>query len=457
MSHERSVSALPHELEPETVWNVRMPEIRVGAHAVEELGHQLRSLGVGAGGRGLVVTDGTLAGLGHADRVTDAVEDAGFDVDVYDGCTREPSLADVKACLAFVREEGDASSGDRGASDGDGDGGSSGEDGGYDFYVGLGGGSCMDTAKATRAVVANGGAPLDYVAEPTGAGEELIESGAPLVLLPTTAGTGSEVSPVAILSVEEKEVKEGISSPDVRADAAVLDPTLTTSLPPEITARTAMDALGHAMEGYTTHAFDDLLRPADPADRPVYAGRTGFTELFSERAVELLSGNVRAAVNNGDDLAARTAMLKGALYGAIAGLTAGASLCHAMAYPVGNRYHTYHGETIAVLTPASTLGYNVASDPERFAALAELLGANTDGLGTRAAADRAREEFVRLQQDLGVLPSGLHGLAGITEDEVGWLAEQTVDTQQRLLRCNPRPVTAEDVAAVFRDALHNWE
>ncbi|MEF8888115.1 MAG: hydroxyacid-oxoacid transhydrogenase [Haloarculaceae archaeon] len=435
MSYDRSVSAEPHDLQPETVWNVRMPEIRVGRDAVRELPRQFEALGLD-GGRGLVVTDETLVALGHADRVVDHLEGAGLAVDVYDECSREPSVADVEDCLAYVRER---------------------EPDGYDFYLGLGGGSCMDTAKATRAVVANGGSPLDYVAEPTGAGEELTESGPPLVLLPTTAGTGSEISPVAILSVEKKETKEGISSPNVRADAAVLDPTLTTSLPPDITARTAMDALGHAMEGYTTHAFDDLLRPTDPADRPVYAGRTGFTELFSERAIELLSGNVRAAVNNGDDLAARTAMLKGALYGAIAGLTAGASLCHAMAYPVGNKYHTYHGETIAVLTPASTLGYNVASDPERFAALAELLGANTDGLGTRAAADRAREEFVRLQRDLGVLPSGLHELAGVEETEIAWLAEQTVDTQQRLLRCNPQPVTAEDVAAVFRDALHNWE
>jgi alcohol dehydrogenase class IV len=218
-----------------------------------------------------------------------------------------------------------------------------------------------------------------------------------------------------------------------------------------------MDALGHAMEGYTTHAYDDLLRPEDPADRPVYGGRTGFTELFSERAIELLSGNVRAVVNNGDDLAAREAMLKGALYGAIAGLTAGASLAHAMAYPVGNRYHTYHGETIAVLTPASTLGYNVASDPERFVGIADLLGADTGGMGPREAADLAREEFVRLQRDLGVLPSGLHELAGVTAEDVDWLAEQTVGTQERLLRCNPRPVTKDDVAGIFRDALYNWE
>ncbi|SDC60151.1 hydroxyacid-oxoacid transhydrogenase [Natrinema hispanicum] len=437
MSYERSVSASPHERMPETVWQIQMPEIRVGRGAASELGFQLEDLGVEDDARGLIVTDETLAELGHAGRVADHVEDTGFDVDVYDGSEREPSIEAVEECISFVREE-------------------MGTDG-YDFYIGLGGGSCLDTAKTTRAVVANGGEILDYVAEPTGSGETLTESGPPLVLLPTTAGTGSEISPVAILSVAEKEIKEGISSNNVRADAAVLDPTLTTSLPPDLTAKTAMDALGHAIEGYTTHRYDTLLRPEDPADRPVYAGRTGFTELFSEKAIDLLSSNVRRAVNNGDDLEAREAMLKGALYGAIAGLTAGASLCHAMAYPVGNKYHTYHGETIAVLTPASTLGYNVASDPERFATIAELLGADTDGLSTRTAADRAREEFVALQRDLNVLPSGLHDLAGITDDEIDWLAEQTVDTQQRLLRCNPRPVTKADVAEIFRDSLHNWE
>ncbi|QLG29478.1 iron-containing alcohol dehydrogenase [Halorarum halophilum] len=437
MNYERSVSAIPHELAPETVWNVEMPELRVGRGAIEELGAQLSALGVDEDARGLIVTDGTLVDLGHADRVADNVEAAGFVVDVYDGSEREPSIESVERCISFVREE-------------------LGEEG-YGFYVGLGGGSCLDTAKTTRAVVANGGEILDYVAEPTGEGEPLTDSGPPLVLVPTTAGTGSEISPVTILSVEEKNVKEGISSANVRADAALLDPTLTTTLPPELTARTAMDALGHAIEGYTTHAYDELLRPEDPADRPVYAGRTGFTEMFSERAIALLSGNVRKAVNNGDDLDARGAMLKGALYGAIAGLTAGANLCHAMAYPVGNNYHTYHGETIAVLTPASTLGYNVASDPERYARVAELLGANTEGLGTRAAADLAREEFLRLQRDLNVLPSGLHDLAGVTEDEIDRLARQTVDTQQRLLRCNPRPVTKADVVDVFEDALYNWE
>ena len=437
MSYHRSVSATPHELSPETVWEVQMPTICVGAKAVEELGYQLEQIGAESNQRGLIITDENLVSLGHVSRIVGEIEADGFEVDVFDSVEREPSISAINDCIEFVREE-------------------AGNDG-YDFYIGLGGGSCMDTAKATRAVVANGGNVLDYVAAPTGAGKALTQSGEPLVLLPTTAGTGSEISPVAILSVPEKNIKEGISSPHVRADAAVLDPTLTTTLPPDLTAKTAMDALGHAIEGYTTHRYDNLLRPEDPSDRPVYAGRTGFTEMFSEKAIELLSSNVRRVVNNGDDIAAREAMLKGALFGAIAGLTAGASLAHAMAYPVGNNYHTKHGETIAALTPASTLGYNVSSVPPRFARVAEMLGADTSGMSTHQAANAAREEFIELQRDLNVLPSGLHELAGITTDDISELAESTVNSQQRLLRCNPRPVSEEDVEEVFRNALHNWE
>ena len=437
MSYDRSVSAPTHELAPETVWNVRMPEIRFGRDATDELAFQLRDLGVSGDARGVIVTDQNLVDIGHAERVEDHLADAGFAVDVYDDSEREPSVEAAEDCIAFVRDE---TGGD-----------------GYDFYAGLGGGSCMDTAKVTRAVIANGGSPLDYVAEPTGEGRPLEASGDPLVLMPTTAGTGAEISPVAILSVPEKGTKEGISSNRVRADAAVLDPSLTTTLPPDLTAKTAMDALGHAIEGYTTHEYDSLLRAADPSERPVYAGRTPLTEMFSEKAIDLLSSNVRKAVHNGDDLEARENVLQGALFGAIAGLTAGASLCHAMAYPVGNRYHTNHGETIAVLTPASTIDYNSASDPARFAELAEMFDVDTTGTTNREAADALKEQYVQLQRDLNVLPSGLHELAGVTEDDVDRLASQTVETQQRLLRCNPRPVTEADVREIFLDALHNWE
>ncbi|WP_246985136.1 hydroxyacid-oxoacid transhydrogenase [Halorientalis marina] len=437
MSYDRSVSAEPHDPLPESVWAVQMPALRFGRGAADELDHQFRDMGVEPGADGLLVTDETLVDLGHAARVHETLSEAGFTIDRYTDVEREPSVAAIEDCVSVVRDE-------------------QGSDG-YDFYVGLGGGSVMDTAKATRAIIANGGGPLDYIAEPTGDGQPLEESGPPLVLLPTTAGTGAEISPLAILSVEEKNIKEGISSDHVRADAAVLDPTLTTTLPADLTAKTAMDALGHAIEGYTTHSYDSLLRPSEAADRPVYGGRTPFTEMFSEKAIRLLSGSVRQAVHNGDDLEARSNMLLGALFGAIAGLTAGANLCHAMAYPVGNRYHTFHGETIAALTPASTIGYNAGSDPDRYERIAELFGIDTTGMQAHEAADALKAEYIQLQQDLNALPSGLHELAGITEDDVRPLAEQTVETQARLLRANPRPVTADDVEDVFRDALHNWE
>ncbi|MDZ7745263.1 MAG: iron-containing alcohol dehydrogenase [Halobacteriales archaeon] len=220
-----------------------MPVIRVGAGAADELGYQLDQLGLDGDERGLIVTDETIVDLGHAGRVADELAADGFDVDVYDGADREPSIEAVEECIAFVREE-------------------MGEDG-YDFYLGLGGGSCMDIAKAMRAVVANGGEVLDYVAAPTGAGEALTESGPPLDLLLTTAGTGRNRIARRDPRSARKNIKEGISSPHVRADAAVLDPT-TTTLPPDLTAKTAMDALGHAIEG----VHHPLLRRLAPTRKP---------------------------------------------------------------------------------------------------------------------------------------------------------------------------------------------
>lgn len=149
MSYDRSVSAPDHELSPETVWHLQMPQLRFGPDSVDELGFRLADLGV-EDAHGLLVTDENLVEIGHVDRVCDHLEDAGYDVTVWDGAEREPPIENVDTCIEFVREN-------------------EGEDG-YDFYVGFGGGSCIDVAKGTRAVIANGGSVLDYIAEPTGVG-----------------------------------------------------------------------------------------------------------------------------------------------------------------------------------------------------------------------------------------------------------------------------------------------
>lgn len=421
----------------ETVWTLQLPQFRFGCNATEELPYQLREIGVSPPANGVLVTDETIDKYGHADRIQAILEDAQFEVDIYSEAQREPSIDSIEHCLSFVEQ----------ATNGR----------GYDFYLGVGGGSCMDTAKAVRTVRANDGDIIDYISEPTGNGEYLEQSGAPLVLVPTTAGTGSEISPIAIIDVPDAETKEGISSSYVRADAAVLDPTLSVTLSPKETAMTAMDALGQAIEGYTTHSYDSLLRATDPRSRPVYAGRTPMTEMCSKKAIRLLSNNVRRAVHNGDDLEARGKMLLGALFGGVAALTAGSNLCHAMSYPVANKWHTYHGETIAVLTPASTLDYNVGSDPKRYARIAELLGIDTERLDTRDTADAVKENYIQLQRDLNVVPSGLNELTGATEADVEDLATKCLSQQKRLTRCNPRLQNQETVAAIYRDALYNWE
>jgi alcohol dehydrogenase class IV len=433
---QRSVSAPEHELTPETVWSISMPPVRFGIGATEELGYELRREEVSDGANGLLVTDDTIADHGHPERVREQVEEAGAKLDVYTDAEREPTVESVQQCVEYVRDR-------KGSS-------------GYDFYIGLGGGTCMDTAKITRATVLNGGDVRDYLSPPIGEGKEIADSSSPLFLLPTTAGTGSEISRGAIVIVQDEDTKAVVGGKHVRANAAIIDPRFAVTMPASVTAETAMDALGHAMEGYTTHRFNEKLRAKSPESRPTKGGRTVITDAFTERAIRLIANNIRAVVNNGDDIEARAKVQLGAFCGAMGGLTAGAHLCHAMSYPVANRYHTYHGETIAALTPAVTLGFNVPSKPETFARLAELLGADTSRMSTREAVDEARREYVQLQQDLDVLPSGLNELAGITEDDVDWLAKQTVETQQRLIRYNPRPVSVDDARGMFLDALHNW-
>lgn len=436
VSYNRSISSEEHVLSPETVWHFQMPEVRFGIGAREEAGYQLREMGIDPNAPGLIITDEGLMKTGHPREIQSLLQNDGFQVDIYGESEREPSVESIEQCLNWIQDQQRAE--------------------GYDFYVGIGGGSSMDTAKTVRAVMESGGRVIDYIAEPTGNDKSLEQPETPLITMPTTAGTGAEISQVAVLSLPEHEIKEAISSEHLLADAAVIDPALTQTLPADLTAQTGMDALGHAMEGFLTTSHDEWLKPEAPDSRPVYSGRTPLTELFTEKAIRLLSSSIRRAVNNGDDLEARKNMSLGAFFGALGGLNAGAGLCHAIAYPVGNRYHTYHGETIAVLTPASTLGYNASAYPERTAKIAKILGVNTDSMSTRDAADAAKTAYIQLQKDLNVLPSGLYELAGVTKDELNWIAEQTVETQQRLMRNNPRPASVDDVHDVLHESLHNW-
>lgn len=421
--------------ESETVWHLALPEIRFGTDSIEDLAYQLGVLGCKTPASGLMITDEQITENGHVDKIREVLSGTGYEIEVFSGGRREPTIDDVEQCISSVSPSGTN----------------------FDFYIGLGGGSIMDTTKIVRAVIENGGNVTDYVTEPIGNNKSVTRSDNPLVAIATTLGTPAQNSMAAVVKTGENK-KAIISDPEIRPEGVILDPRLTITLPPDLTAQTVMDALGPAIEGYTTAPLRSRKRAVHPKSRQGHAGRTEFSDAFSEKAIHLLHQNVREAVHRGKDLTARTNVMLGGLFGAVAGRLSGTQLCHAMAYAVQNQYQTYHAETVGVLTPAATLGSNVASDPGRYRRVAELMGLNVDNLNDHEAARAAKSEFIQMQRDLEVFPSGLAELADIEEDEVilEELAEHTMESGQRLLRNAPRLITKDQLKETFRNSLYNW-
>lgn len=405
----------------DTVWAFNLTKAKFGAGAAGELGYEAKILGAK---RVLVVTDQGVAKAGLVDRVVDPLKAEKIKVEVWDRSEPEPSRESIEEAIKSV-------------------------EGRVDLYVGLGGGSSIDTAKIVNLVGSHGGKILDYVAPPTGGGKRVPGRCKPLIAVPTTAGTGSETSPSAVVSFNDIQLKAGISSNHLRPDLAVLDPLLTVTMPPKITAHTGMDALTHAVECYTTRRFDEKPKPETPADRPDYGGGTPLTDLLAAEAVRLVGLHLRRAVYQGRNLEARSGMLLASFIAGGAFTNAGVGGVHAAAYPVGGRYHTPHGLTNAVLLPA-VMEYNLSSDYDRFADIAEMLGADIDGLSDAEAAEASVEEVLRLSRDVGI-PGGLAEL-GVKKEAIPSLAADCMKVQ-RLLVGNPRPIPEADMAKIYERAM----
>ena len=260
-----------------------MPPVLLGAGAARETGYHLTRLGVR---RALVVTDEVLARLGVPDPVVAAIRDAGVEVEVYAAPAGEPSVASMQAAAEHARG------------------------GDFDGFVGLGGGSALDTVKAAALLATHGGEILDWVNPPIGGGRAVPGPLRPVVALPTTAGTGSEVTAVAVLDVPEHRVKTGISHQHLRPRLAICDPELTIGCPPAVTAAVGLDALMHAIEAYVSLPLDARPRPDDPGARPPYQGANPLADVWVERAIELGGRYLRRAVADGSDLEARHGMLQ---------------------------------------------------------------------------------------------------------------------------------------------------
>jgi alcohol dehydrogenase class IV len=264
--------------------------------------------------------------------------------------------------------------------------------------------------------------------------------------VPTTAGTGSEVSAASVLTDTDNHIKVGILSNYLRPRVAVVDPLLTVSCPPKVTADSGIDALTHAIEAYT--AVDNATFPLPAGERTVYQGRHPMGDVLAEKAIALIGANLRRAVARADDLDAREGMALGATLAGMAFSNVGVAAVHALEYPVGGATHCSHGAGNGLLLPY-VMRFNLPARRQRFATIARLLGENVTGLDEAEAAEAAVTAVERLRTDIGI-PNRLREL-GVAKEQLRPFAEKAFGIK-RILRVNPRPVTVDDLEGILQAA-----
>ncbi len=348
----------------------------------------------------LFVTDTTVRALGLVNEALDGLSDRR--IAIFDAVEADPSAATVEAAAAMGREAGAVA------------------------VVGFGGGSPMDVAKTAAYLIGSGDALNDIYGVDMANGKRL-----PLVLVPTTAGTGSEATPIAILTVGGAE-KKGIVSPALYADWAVLDADLTLALPRHVTAATGIDAMVHAIEAYTSKRLKNPLSDA-----------------LAREALRILAANIRAACDKPDDRDARGAMLLGAHLAGVAFSNAPVAGVHALAYPLGGHFHVPHGLSNALMLP-HVLGHNMEAARDLYAELAVELDPKLGALGTQGRAQGFVEALRAIAFDTGLSPR-LRDV-GVGSEHLDLLADEAMK-QERLLVNNPAAITRADARRLYEAAL----
>jgi alcohol dehydrogenase class IV len=375
------------------MYALQLPKrIVFGIGIVEKLGAEAKALGAT---KALIVTDETIQKLGFCTRVEKSLREA-VDVDVFDNVESEPSLEDAEIVASTSR-------------------------GNYDLIVGIGGGSVLDMAKVSAAAAAN---QEQRVRDFLGA-NMITNPSVPKILIPTTAGTGAEATPYALVSVEGR--KKTIASPYNLADVVFIDASFTTTMPPRITASTGMDALSHAIEAFLSR------------------GANSITDTFALEAMKKIADNLEEAFSHGDNLDARLNMSLAALLAGMAFGNAGVIVGHAIAHTVEAKYKIPHGVSVALTLPY-IMEYNAPAVQEKLAKVARVLGETGLGLGEEAAASRAAKRVKSILETLE-LPTKLSELH-VPKEDLPMMAEELLKAKGYLAR-NPRNIEYEDAVAIF--------
>lgn len=368
-----------------------------GRGCVATLNDEVARLG---GKRVLIVTDAGLVKTGIPARLATSLK--GAEVLIYSDVESDPSVESADACAAYAIDQK------------------------VDLLIGLGGGSPIDTAKCVSIIVTNGGKTEDYLGI-----ERVPRSGLPKIFIPTTAGTGSEVTNVAVLSLKALKTKKGIVSRFLMADVAMLDPELTLGLPGAITAATGMDALTHAIEAYVSRFAQPL------------------TDYFALEAIRLISGHLRTAVHQGANIDAREHILTASMYAGLAFGSAATGMVHGLAMPMGGLFGIPHGIANAVLLP-HVMRFNMVASMERFSHIACAMGQPIEGLNLRDAAESAVRAVESLSADIGI-PRYVDEL-GIPRSGMAPMAKDAMTNTRQILP-NPREVTLEGLMGILEQAF----
>lgn len=351
----------------------------------------------------LIVTDPFLKELGLTDKIQQPLLSKGYPTTIYTDIAPEPPLAIGEKLVDFTRKHH------------------------FDLVIGLGGGSALDLAKLAAVLAVHDGKVADYL-NLTGT-KTLEQKGLPKILIPTTSGTGSEVTNISVLSLET--TKDVVAHDYLLADIAIVDPELTISLPPKITAATGVDALTHAIEAYVSVNANEV------------------TDALALQAIRLISGSIRTAVQEGQNKQARSDMSYGSYLAGLAFFNAGVAGVHALAYPLGGQFHIAHGDSNAVLLPY-VMGYIRQSCEKRMKDILDAMGISSAYLSQEEASYKCVDALQQLVQDVNI-PSTLKGF-NIPEEALEQLTDDATK-QTRILARSPMLLEREDIYTIYRAAF----
>jgi hydroxyacid-oxoacid transhydrogenase len=422
----------------ESAFTMDTSSIKFGPGVTREVGFDIASYGCR---RVLVVTDPKLRDSDPVAITMAALEAEGVDAVLFDAVEVEPTDSSFKEAIDFAT------------------------DGNFDGYIAVGGGSVIDTAKAANLYATYPAEFIAYVNPPIGEGRPVPGRLKPLIAIPTTAGTGSETTGVAIFDFKAMHAKTGIAHRALRPVMGIIDPNNTKTMPKMVAACSGLDVLSHALESFTAIPFDKRPAPASPKVRPAYQGANPVSDIWAAKAIEMMAKHIVPALEDPNDDYARGQMMLAAAYAGIGFGNAGVHLPHGMSYPVSGNVRSFvpegyaldhpiipHGMSVILNAPA-VFRFTAPADPERHWQAAKLLGCDIATADEDEAGELLVAEIVRIMKATG-MPNGLAAV-GFTPDDVETLVQGTLP-QHRVTKLSPRPAGEAELRQLFLDSMTCW-